>query len=201
MLSLFSCAEKGEKEMEELFTEEKIIQLKEAREKAMEDTTPFPVMKDGDLAVVGDANKTEVKKHDFVLRFIIPDENGEYKPVDIKYEDVWVKPRHSVTVQRLMTALQPLFYKVQENGKISEMSSDEMLEVVRLYEQNVIDQIYRLVAVVLGVNDELVDFIEPASVIKAFNKIMLLFPDMVKASDGFFGLSSSKKTKNPSKEG
>lgn len=187
--------------MADIITQEDLIKLKEAKEKAMDDTTPFPLMKDGNLAVVGDANKTEIKKHDFVISFIFPDENGEYQKKDVEYKDVFLKPRQAVTVQRLMTALMPLIYKVKEDGAIAEMDDDEMLEVLRMYEGNVIDQIYRLVAVVLGVNNELVDFMDPTSVLTAFHKIMKLFPDMIKASDSFFELFSGKKKEAPSNNG
>ena len=179
--------------MAEIFTEDKIIQLKEAREKAMEDTTPFPVMKDGDLAVVGDANKTEINKHDFVLTFIVPDKNGQYVKRDVEYKGIYMKPRQAVTVQRLMTALQPLYSMVKPGGKVEDYTEEEMMELAVAYEGTVLDQIYRLVAVVLGVNDELVDFIDPESAVNAYHKIMKLYPDMVKASDSFFGLSSAKK--------
>lgn len=187
--------------MADIITQEQLIQLREAKDKAMEDTTPFPVMKDGNLAVVGDANKTEVNKHDFTLTFIIPDENGVYQRKDVEYKDIFLKPRQAVTVQRLITALMPLFYKVQEDGGITELDDDEMLEVLRMYEGNVIDQVYRLVAVVLGVHSELVDYMDPVSVLAAFHKIMVLFPDMIKASDSFFELFSGKKIAEPSKNG
>ena len=186
--------------MAEVFTEEKIIQLKEAREKAMEDTTPFPIVKDGELAVVGDANKTEINKHDFELTFLVPSADGGYEEKIVEYKDVWLKPRQAVTVQRLMTALQPLFYKVKESGGVEELSQDEMLEVVKQYEGNVLDQVYYLVAAVLNVDSRLVDYILPNSALAAYHQIMLAYPDLAKASDSFFEFLFGRK-KEPSKNG
>lgn len=186
--------------MADIITQEKLLELREAKEKAASDETPFPIVKDGDIAVVGDANKTEVNKHDFVLRFVLPNEDGGYTAKDVEYKDVFLKPRHAVTVQRLMTSLQPLLYKVDENGAVEDLSDEEMLEVARLYEGNVLDQIYRLVAVVLGVDERLVDYIDPNSALEAYHQIMLSYPDLVKASDSFFGFSSGKK-KAPSSKG
>lgn len=183
--------------MAEVLTEEKIIQLKEARDKAMEDTTPFPVMKDGDLAVVGDANKTEVSKHNFNITFIVPDENGKYVEKEVVYEDVYLKPRQAVTVQRLMTALQPLYSKVKPGGKIEDYTPEELIELANAFEGQVMDQLYRLVGYVLGVNEELVDFMAPVSVLEAYSKIMKLYPDMVKAAESFFDLSRVKRMRNP----
>ena len=186
--------------MADIITQEELIKLKEAKEQSMNDTTPFPVMKDGDLAVVGDANKTEINKHDFVLTFIVPNEEGKYEQKKVVYEDVWLKPRHAVTVQRLMTALQPLFFKVKEEGGLQELSDSEMMEVVIQYEGTVLDQIYRLVSAVLGVDERIADFIDPTSALEAFHKIMTLFPDLVKASESFFGFSSGKKKETSKNE-
>jgi len=185
--------------MADIITQEKLLELREAKEKANESDVPFPIMKDGDLAVVGDANKTEINKHDFTLRFIFPSEGG-YEAKEVEYKDVWLKPRQAVTVQRLMTALQPLFYKIQENGDLEDLSDDEMMEVVTQYEGTVLDQLYHLVAAVLGVDERLVDYIEPNSALEAYHKIMLSFPDLVKASDSFFEFLSGKK-KAPSNNG
>lgn len=173
--------------MAEVLTEEKIIQLKEARDKAMEDTTPFPVLKDGNLAVVGDANKTEINKQNFTLTFVVPDETGEYKERVVEYKDVFIRPRHAVTIQRLMTALQPLYSKIKPGGNIEDYTQEEMIELASAFEGQVMDQLYRLVGFVLGVNEELVDFIAPNSVIDAYRKIMVQYSDMVKASESFFG--------------
>lgn len=186
--------------MAEIFTEEKIIRLKEARDKAMESDTPFPIVKDGQMAVVGDANKTEIQKHNFILSFGIPDENGVYQVKNVEYEDVWIKPRHAVTVQRLMTALQPLYIKQEETGPFTELSPEEMLDVAVMYEGDVLDQIYRLVAVVLGVDERIADFIMPDSALLAYEKIMVLYSDMAKASDSFFGLLPNEKA-TPSNNG
>lgn len=183
--------------MAEVFTEKKIIQLKEARDKAMEDTTPFAVMKDGDIAVVGDANKTEITKQDFTLVFLIPGDDGKYHEHPVAYKDIYLKPRQAVTVQRLMTALQPLFSKVKPGGDIEDYTQEEMIELANEFEGQVMDQLYHLVGYVLGVNKELVDFITPNSVLEAYGKIMVAYADMTKASESFFGSSSGKKKTNP----
>lgn len=187
--------------MAEVFTEDKIIQLKEAREKAMEDTTPFPVMKDGDLAVVGDANKTEINKHDFIVKFIVPDENGEYHEHAVEYTGIYLKPRQAVTVQRLMTALQPLYSRVRTDGSIEDYTDEEIIQVASAFEGQVMDQLYRLVGFVLGVNEELIDYMAPNSVLDAYTKIMKMYPDMVKASESFFGSSSGRRKINPLSKG
>lgn len=179
--------------MADIITQEKLIELREAKEKAMESDIPFPIVKGDDIAVVGDANKTELNKHDFKLTFIVPNNNDEYEAKTVEYKDVWLKPRQAVTIQRLMTALMPLFYKINENGGLQDLSDDEMLEVVKAYEGNVLDQVYHLVAVVLGVDERLVDFIEPSSALEAYRQIMKSYPDIVKASDSFFEFLSGKK--------
>ena len=186
--------------MADIITQEKLLELREAKDKANESDIPFPIVKGDDIAVVGDANKTELNKHDFKLDFVIPDENGEYQRKTVEYKDVFLKPRQAVTVQRVMTALMPLFFKVGESGKVEDLSDQEMLEVVKMYEGDVLDQIYHLVASVLGVDDRLVDYIDPTSVLEAYHQIMVAFPDLIKASESFFGLFPGMK-KAPSKNG
>ena len=187
--------------MADIITQEQLIKLREAKEAANESDIPFPIVKDGDIAVVGDANKTELNKHDFRLTFLVPNEETDgYDKKVVEYKDVWLKPRQAVTVQRLMTSLLPLFYKVKENGKVENLNDDEMMEVVNMYEGTVLDQIYHLVAVVLGVDERLQDYIDPASALEAYRKIMQFYPDVARASDVFFGLSSGKK-KEPSNNG
>ena len=187
--------------MADIITQEKLIELKEAKEKAMESDIPFPIVKGEDIAVVGDANKTEINKYNFKLTFIIPNKDGRYEAKTVEYREVYLKPRQAVTVQRLMTALQPLFYKVLENGRVQDLSDEEMIEVATLYEGTVLDQMYHLVATVLGVDERLMDYIEPTSALEAFHQIMLQYPDLVKASDSFFELSSGKKTPPRSNNG
>lgn len=185
--------------MADIITQEKLIELREAATKAQESTIPFPIVKDGDMAVVGDANKTELNKHDFDIDFLIPGEDGEYVSKTVQYNDVYLKPRHAVTVQRAMTSIMPMLYKIKPGGSVEEYTDEELQEVANTYEGNVLEQIYYLVSVVLGIDTRLIEWAVPDSIMKAFHKIMQSYPDLVKASESFFGSSSSKKTKGPSK--
>ena len=63
--------------MENTITQEELMKMKEAADKASESTIPFPIVKDGNVAVAGDPNKTELNKQEFeidfrVLHLLIP---------------------------------------------------------------------------------------------------------------------------------
>ena len=51
---------------------EDMLKLSAQIKKAEEDTTPYAVVAGEEIHVVGDANKTEVKKHDYTVRFRFP---------------------------------------------------------------------------------------------------------------------------------
>lgn len=173
--------------MANILREEDLLKMKESVDKAADSTIPFPIVKDGDIAVVGDVNKTELNKHDFKIAFRVPNGEGGHTTREVEYKDVYLTPRRSVTASRLITSMMPLFRKVKENGDISEYSDAEMREMVDEMDDNVIDLMYKLVATVVGVNDELADFMIPKSVLDAVLQILKDYPDLVNTGDAFFG--------------
>lgn len=57
-------------------TQEEILKIKDAMKKAEESESPFPILKDGELAVVGDVNDIGKKKHDYTIKFRFPESWG-----------------------------------------------------------------------------------------------------------------------------
>ena len=88
-------------------------EISEALDKAEEDTTPFMVVTDQDLNVVGDANKTELNKHDYKIAFRIF-KDGKYEWIDKEFKDVYITPRNDVKVSRMLTQLMPYFKKIED---------------------------------------------------------------------------------------
>ena len=173
--------------MEEFLKEEDLIKMKDAVDKAADSTIPFPIVKDGNIAVVGDANKTELNKHDFKIAFRIPDGNGGHMTKEVEYKDVYLTPRRSVTASRLITSMMPLFRKVKKDKTISEYELDEIREMVDEMDDNVIDLMYKLVSTVVGVSEELTDYMIPKSVLDSVMQILKDYPDLVNTGDAFFG--------------
>ena len=56
----------------EMISIDQLSELKGAVEKAREDDTPYIGIKDDELHILGDPNKTEVKAADYVVHFAFP---------------------------------------------------------------------------------------------------------------------------------
>lgn len=86
------------------FTINDWLDINKSLEKAREDDTPHAVLNNGNLAVVGDANKTEVKKVDYQIKFRFEEGElqaypknakkvGKYIMFTIDFEDIHINPR------------------------------------------------------------------------------------------------------------
>lgn len=173
--------------MANALTQEELLKMKEAVDSASNSTIPFPIVKDNTVAVAGDPNKTELNKQDFTISFRIPDGQGGYISKDVEYKDVYLTPRRALTASRLITSLMPLFRNAKSDGTVGDYTEEEMIVLVNSLDENVIDLMYKLVASVIGVNDELVEFMIPRSVLDAILKILTVYPDLVNTGDAFFG--------------
>lgn len=173
--------------MAEIISQEELLKMKEVVDRAANDDTPFPIVKDGNVAVAGDPNKTALNKTDFKISFRIPNGKGEYITRDVEYKDVYLTPRRALTASRLVTSLMPLFRNAKQDGSISDYTDEEMIVLVHSLDENVIDLMYKLVAAVVGVDEELTEYMIPKSVLDAILKIFIVYPDLVNTGDAFFG--------------
>lgn len=177
-------------------TQEEFLKIKKAIDKAEEDTTPYAGVVDDQIIINGDANNTEVKKHDYEVKFILPKEmkdlfpdaevHGEYILATIEYKDVYITPRQNLKVTSAIAQILPLFKKLKEDGDIENLSDQEAIEVYGALDDSVIDAFYRLVAVALNVDESLVDYMAVSSVIGNTVKILQDSPNAVNESDLFF---------------
>ena len=53
-------------------TYEEFVEMKKKMDEAEEDTTPYAITDGDEISVVGDPNKTEIKKNDYVILFAYP---------------------------------------------------------------------------------------------------------------------------------
>lgn len=169
-------------------TDNQIIDIHEALNSAEEDTTPFVAVQDDTIAVFGDANKTQVKKLDYSIDFRVPiiTESGmEIKEHTQVYKNVFVKPRQEMGAIRLIAQLYPYFKQVVD-GEPRDMTKDEIIAVVGSMEDKVVNTMYDLVAHILGVDDELKDYMDGISVIVAATQIMRSNPSTLNAASTFF---------------
>lgn len=181
-----------------MISQEEFLKIANNLKKAEEDDTPFVVVKDNEIAVVGDANKTQQKKRDYVISFRFPMSDQRYLTpesriikdcyiTDIIYKDVFVNPRKDLEVIGAMMTILGYYKKIKEDGTIEDRTPEDLFKLFALMESDVVDAMYKFVSVVLGVNEELVDNMLASSVINTCSKIIEDYPEIVNEADVFFG--------------
>ena len=164
--------------------------IDEAFKEAEKDDTPFLVATEGELAVVGDANKTQKNSHDFVMKFRVPDkkEDGvQYKMVTKEFKDVYITPRQDTKIVKMLSILIPYFKKIEKSGDVTELSPDERRAVFESFGDEVYDAMYDVVGSVLGIDKQLQEYMMPVDVLNATAQIITLYPEVVNEADTFFG--------------
>ena len=164
-------------------TEREYKDIDEGLDKATESVVPFPVV-DEEMMVVGDANKTELNKHDFKITFKVPDGDGYKKHVK-EYTGVYITPRQQVRINKAIVALMPYFRK-PDDGSVSEYTTEEKLKIMNEFGDEIVDIMYELVAAVLKIDPVLTDYMTLDSVMNASVKIIRMYPEMVNEGDTFF---------------
>ncbi len=166
--------------------EEKIYErIDEGIEKATDSVIPFQVSKDDEIAVVGDANATELNKHNFKIEFKIP-MGDKYEKHEKEFKDVYLKPRHETRLVKFMTAILPYYRKVTEDGGVVRYTPAEQEGIRKAFSEDIYDMMYDIVATVLGIDPELKDYMTRKSVTEATANIIEMFPELVNESDTFF---------------
>ena len=158
------------------------------------------VATEGELAVVGDANKTQINTHDFEITFRIPKEKEgggyEYVLTAKKFKDVYITPRQDTKVVRALTLLIPYYRSVTEeygtDVKIEDLTDEQKLEVATNMSDELYDAMYDVVGSVLKIDGELREYMIPASVLNATVQIILAFKEVANETDSFFEHSSTK---------
>lgn len=166
--------------------------------KTNENDTPFAVVKDQEVSVIGDENKTEVKKADYSVRFRVPQTHFEQKPEGAKevgsyyvfsvaFGDITITPRSDLRIVDAIMKIIPFFNKLKENGDMEDFSKEELLSVFVGAGDEIHLAIYNLVATFLGIDDQMGEYMLPFSVIENLNKIMENHPEVFNEADVFFG--------------
>lgn len=162
--------------------------LKEARE----DDTPYLVAKDDNLMVVGDANKTEKKVHDFNVLFHLPQKfRSAFKDedvlkeddfefvVEVEFKDVFVTPRDNIKITSEVATLMPFFNGVSDNGRLRDLTDEEKYEIVSSMNDDVVDAMYRIVGKILKIDDEMLDYVMFSSVMEVTMNFIDAFPGSI----------------------
>lgn len=170
-------------------------EIKEGIDSAPESPTPFPVVKDEKISVIGDANETQINKHDFKITFRLPDGVADGEKVDggvlkeIEYKDVFITPRQSGKIISALCKMLPYFRKIQEKQgekTASGYTKDEIVEMLAEFGDDFVDTMYVLVGKTLQIDDALIDYMLPSSAMTATAQIIEEYPEVVNEAEAFF---------------
>lgn len=189
----------------EMISIDQLGELKGAIEKAREDDTPYIGIKDDELHILGDPNKTEVKSADYVVHFAFPNteewrkratnmgdeigkttEDGRYFLASRRYKNVYLSPRRMGAVVATLAQIESFIYKITDDGEIKDMTYDEMMSIMTIMNGELSDATYELVATVLRIPYEEMEWMLPLNAIENAVKIAVNNPSAVNEADLFF---------------
>ena len=189
----------------EMVSIDQLGELKGAIEKAREDDTPYIGIKDDELHVLGNPNKTEIKPADYVVLFAFPNtkewraraeavgdkigkisEDGRYFLAERTYKDVYLTPRRMGATVSTLAQIEQFLFKTTDNGEIKELTYDEMMSLMTVMNGELSDATYELVATVLRVPFDEMEWMLPLNTIQNAVKIAYNNPSAVNEADLFF---------------
>lgn len=175
--------------------------MQENIEEAHEDNTPFSVVAKDGISVVGDVNKTEVKSYNYSIRFRftkaeaeelgidpkeIIKEIGNYVIIRMDYENVSIKPRYDLEIDAAIVKILPYFYSVnEETKKVGKRTDEEFAALVNDMSKEIGDDLYNVVAVILGVDRRIVDHMMWNDVVSVWQRLPKDFPEAFNEAEGF----------------
>lgn len=196
----------------EIINVDQLDELKGAIEKAREDDTPYIGIKDDELHVLGDPNKTEIKPADYVVHFAFPNteefrakaqadgdeigkttEDGRYFLAKRIYKNVYLTPRRMGAAVSTLAQIESFLYKITENGEIKELSNDETQALLTVMNGELSDATYELVATVLRIPYDEMEWMLPLNTIENAVRIAVNNPSAVNEADLFFDFPHEEK--------
>ena len=190
----------------EMLKREDLDNLKTAIQEARNDDTPYIGIKDDEIHILGDPNKTEIQAADYVVRFAFPNteewkarsmsmgdeiggttDDGRYFFATRRFKDVYLSPRRMGAVVTTIAQVESFLYKILDNGEIKEMSYDEMVAMMTVMNGELSDATYELVATVLRIPYEEMEWMLPLNTIMNAVQIAKNNPAAVNEADLFFG--------------
>lgn len=193
-----------------MLSQNDLMEIQRKMREAEADTTPFTVIDgDGNMSVVGDANKTEPKTYDYVVRFRIPAQykdlvsggeeivGGKYIVAEVAYPNVCITPRMDIKIVNCLNDLRPFLVEILEDGESKDRDKEELGKFVvsTLTNDAIMDAMYNLVKTVVGVDDALVPMMMYDSVFENVLNIIRDFPEVINEEDFFTGKRSLTKEK------
>ncbi len=188
-----------------MITQNDFLKLQRAREYAEQDTTPYALVAEDKIHVIGDANKTETKRHDYVMGFFFPNEmksgfdpkdilkeGANHFMVEIEYKNVSITPRNHVDAITALVELEPFFNKVLDSGEVKELAPEDVREILRYMNEEMRVALYHAVATILRVDKSIEDYMSIIDVIMVAGFIMRDFPEAINEANQLFEFSAER---------
>lgn len=184
-----------------------LLKVKNAIDKATEDTTPIVGIVEDEVVVNGDVNNIDIEPKTYRARFVFPDfalkdiegavpASPGYSTVTIEYKDVFPSAKDNIKYTSAMTQLLPFYNELKEDGTIEAIDDvDTLINIFQNLEDEIVDALYRIVKVVLGIDDSLIEHLAPigeGSALELAVRIIEDFPSIVNQADLFFDSSTKK---------
>lgn len=181
-----------------MLTQEQFLEMSKNLKKAEEDDTPFIALAGDKLNVVGDANKTELNKHTYAIRFRFPKSMSQYKTEDsdeiagfffteLEFKDVFITPRRDLKVVGAIMKIVPFFKNLREDGELEDKSAEELIQMLCDFPNEIVDAMYDMVQSILMIDESLIDYASPASIFNVSSQLIEDYPEVFNEADVFFG--------------
>ena len=196
----------------EMISIDQLDELKQAIKEAENDDTPYIGIKDDELHVLGNPDKTEIRGADYVVLFAFPNtpenrakaeangdeigkttEDGRYFLCTRKYKNVYLSPRRMGAVVSTLAQIESFLYKIMDNGEIKELNYEEMQSLLQVMNGELSDATYDLVATVLRIPYDEMEWMLPLNTMENAVKIAKNNPSAVNEADLFFDLPHESK--------
>lgn len=181
---------------------ESMKKMQETMREAHKDDTPFTVVSRDGMAVVGDPNKTETKKRDYVVLFHFTPEEIKDRGireeaitgwaqgqalVPMAFNDVMLAARYVPMVDAAIIKLLPYFYNInQENGAVRERTDEELVDLVNDMCIEIGDDLYNFVAAFLQIKRDIVLNMDFESVVETATQLINDFPEVFNSAESTF---------------
>lgn len=190
-------------------TERDLMEIQKQMREAEKSTTPFAIVDgEGSISVIGDANKTELKKYSYTVKFRVPTQfasligggneiiNGKYTVAEIEYPDVYISPRKDILLLNYLNDLKGFLVEVLPDGETKDRGDDELVPIImsNITNKVILNAMYEFVGTAIGVSDELIPMMLYESVFENFIKLIEDFPELINEQDFFTGGPSLNKT-------
>ena len=179
-----------------------LVEIRDEMKEAQKDDTPFPLITQDGMKVIGDVNQTETKKYSYTVRFRFTKDRakalgftdddisktiGNFVIVSHTFEDVSIQARRDLELVSAISHIYPYFYKLNEDKKLEERTDDELAKIAVELAKDIGDDLYDLAASLLDLNDEFRDSMLWNDVIALCKRLPLDFPEVINETEGFIG--------------